>query len=130
MKWSKNMEWARPYVECAQSLFPYERITAIKGYTARLGQVAHQDAGITRAGNGRFTINIRLTNPDGQAERLEDLLVALAHELAHTAVWPHTPRHLIITADILSVMASHAYLDGVKDTQKRLKISRPKKSRT
>jgi hypothetical protein len=120
--YSKNAEWARPYVESVRFLVPLNKLRAVKGYVIAAGLSSSQEAAIIKKGN-RYTITIKLEN-DGKTLHLEDLFVALAHELAHLVEWEHTPAHLRLMAEVLQVFANTAKVEGVRDTSRRLKTCR------
>jgi hypothetical protein len=126
MKLSSNMSWAAPFLDAVEDLVPMERVTEVKGYTVAFGKRERQEASILEAG-GRFRIQLLLTENEGPTRRglhLENLLAALAHELAHTVHWPHTPEHLLLTAKILQRFARVARKEGVQDTSRRLRRSK------
>jgi hypothetical protein len=122
MKISKNMEWSRPYLDAVHA---HVKVSSIKGYVVPPGKEV-QTLGVCHKRRTKHAISIALNensafNTVSKPVRLEDVLFVLAHELAHTVEWDHTPEHLRVTANLLETFAIVSEKLGVKDTSLRLK---------
>jgi hypothetical protein len=121
VKVSKNMEWAFPFLHNSGLV---GKLCAVQGYTVPVGKEV-KTQGLCTVRGSKFEIRICLNRTydhytTSRAAVLEDLLFTLAHELAHTVVWEHSPEHTEITAELLAEFAKTAKRLGVKDTSKRL----------
>ena len=138
IKYIGDMEWARPFVESARDLFPYERLKEIRGYRLPVSLEAQIDGQTHAYSNGTFSITIRRyyrkryrpTKASGSRKKrkkqykhapvfLAELLQTLAHELAHTAnakTWDHTPDHLELELRIMRRFLTVVRQLGIKDT--------------
>ena len=125
-KISKNMQWAAPYLDAAP-LIVRRRVVALRGHVVAPGYEVRALGRCAFPSRGKCTISICLNSTSGpmnqvsKLHRFEDLLFVLAHELAHTLQYDHTPAHLELTAAILKRFAKVAARENVKDTQLRLK---------
>jgi len=118
IQYSKNMRWSKVYVDSAKDLFNHSKVRRIRGYKVSPLHQPAQDASCISKGN-RYDVHVCL-NYGTEQRMLEDVLFALAHELAHTVHWDHTSKHLILTAEILRQFALVTIAEQVPDTQLRL----------
>lgn len=128
VRYSKDMEWVRPYVEDAarRKLFSPMKVVRVSGYRLKPHLEEWQDAGITKV-NGKCTISIRTWSRKHVKGKwvqsriyFYDALDALSHELAHTAEWEHTPRHTELQMAIMASFVKTAKRLGVKDMWSRI----------
>lgn len=106
---STDLKWLSPYLEHVQDLVPFEKIKKIDYYQTRSHQKNKHHLAITHmlANNKTYLIYIRTTRVKEDRipvdiDTQEDILMLLAHELAHVCPngWEHGPKHIKIMADI------------------------------
>ena len=97
-----------------------KRVSRISGYLVPVGK--HLRAmGRCHSKGRRYNITVALNHTRGFVSiplSLEDVLITVAHELAHTVEWEHTPKHLALTTHYLKIFARVAKRIGIKDTSK------------
>ncbi len=120
MKVSANMQWAIPYLNAAKASVRLDRVKSITGYEPKPWQDNVTQAIIYKKGC-IYDIKVNLNDSLSKMARLEDLLIALAHELAHIKEWEHTGKHLDELARILRIFARVTMAEKVADTSKRLR---------
>jgi hypothetical protein len=128
--YSKDLEWLRPYVDSVRKLVPHvEGVDSIKSY--RISKLKNESSEAwCHLQDGRF--HIRLKNyyhivegrdiklvTEVKREYVAKVLDSLAHELAHTTEWEHTPRHFRLQALILVQFSLVLEDQGVTDTWAR-----------
>ena len=96
-RYSKDMAWLEPFVEAVDNLVPTNRIMRIRGYRVRKGLEAATYGSKGTRGN-RYIINLLSEEWSKSKKKFvrdtyEILLDTLAHELAHTVHFKHTPEH-------------------------------------
>lgn len=133
-KFSKNMEWARPYVEAALDLIPKERLRSLGGYIVPANRRIQMYGYTNRDAGGYFDIRLCLNSPadpvpKGKLKRrkvkatyLGTALDTLAHEMAHCAEWEHTVDHMELQLRIMRRFVSVARKLRVQDTWGRVKF--------
>jgi len=125
IKYTKNVLWLKPFVECSSKLIPLNKITNIRGYKVRKGceELAY---GSTIYKKGKYSINIKTHNLVGYSKysgsSISIILDTLAHELAHVKTgFEHTPEHYELTARIALKFSQILYKNGIIDTSKRFR---------
>jgi hypothetical protein len=103
-KFSKNVEWLRPFWEAAADLLPEGKLAAVKGYHVPLTKdIKVLAACHSELGERKVTITICLDVNHIQGGRvvrrkphcMEEFLMIFAHELAHVPQRFHAPYHPI-----------------------------------
>lgn len=116
MRLSKNMEWARPFLKAINA---EAKVEEVSGYRIQLGKEI-MALGRCHPRGDKFKITMCLNRTFNHATQsedmpLEDLLYTLAHEIAHTIEWEHTPEHLFITAQLVETFAQIASKLGIEN---------------
>lgn len=127
MKTHNKTKWLIPYIESVKDLIPTHRIIALKGYKVPKNKYAAQYGACLKDEKGKFTINMRLYRYDQKTKKyvslyLGHILETFAHELSHTKVWDHSPKHMYYTGLILSRFEKVLKAQGIKDTYKHRMI--------
>lgn len=127
MKYYKNMEFLKPYIESAKDLFPYKKFDVLKGYRVKKGKSEQTEGSIHMEDNGRFTISLLTASYYPQEKKYKNktlhfILDTLAHELAHAAEWEHTPRHYEIQSKVSLRFSKVLRKLKVKDSSLRIRF--------
>lgn len=141
-KFTKHVEWLRPFFESAGDLVPIERVKSVQSFKVPRGKTEQTDAIIQRYGNNKtFSISIRthsqeiVSVPDGDGIKaavrhkrryISPLLDSLAHELSHIKHWDHTPAHYELQVKIMLRFAKVLKKLKVKDTWAMAPLRRQK----
>src|SRR5271166_2506128 len=132
IKFSKNVEWLKPFIEGLELLVPIHRVSHVKGYKVKRGLTERAVASTIRCEKTkRYTINIKikaLVNKETEYrdEIIENLLIAVSHELAHIKEWKakgkdHDEDHLQLEARILLHFAKKLNNNGIYNTSNTVK---------
>lgn len=128
MKISPKLEWMRPYAELGMTFVsPDAVLERIGAWT--LGKSRGRDvaASIHQRKNGEpYRIWMHTHYYFGDEVRpwsKIDLLVTLAHEIAHIEDWKHTPKHKKLEAKILSAFMNMLKKEGYVSEEAELKES-------
>lgn len=125
-KYTKKVEWLRPFVESAKDLVPLKQITAVSGYRVKRGQIEQSYGSTVRQSKNKYSINIKIYDltPNGKdykGSHIYMILDTLAHELAHVkAGFDHTPEHYELTARIALKFSHILEKNGIIDTSMRV----------
>lgn len=111
----------RPYLEMAHKYLPpdteIERLGAWSYGTSR-GLNCHASIFQNRAGDP-FRIWLHTDYDAGRFSKI-DLLANLAHELAHTVSWKHTPEHKRLEAKLSGIFMTQLRKDGYTSEEAEL----------
>lgn len=134
IKYSKNLLWLKPFVECAGKHVPINRLKYIRGYKLPLNKDPKAFATLATLPGGYFQMNIRTNTVDVKTLKngtfkpvkhremyLAVMLDTLAHELAHIKHWDHSPEHFILQSKIMVDMGKMLQKLQVPDTYVRCK---------
>lgn len=123
IKYTKNVQWLKPFVESAKNLVNIYNIKSIRGYLVPLHKEACKDGrNISPKGQRKRHITLRIWDHDGKKQyrkRYEDILTVLAHELAHVSYWEHTPDHFELMAKIMVTFKKELVKENITDTSAR-----------
>lgn len=105
IKYSKDLLWLKPFVECLDVL-PLKKLQRIKGYRVAKNLDSQSYGSIVTKDGKKYSINIETytySKKDKQyrKKRIEEILLTLAHELAHLVHWEHTPQHFQLQSNIM-----------------------------
>lgn len=130
--YNKSALWLRPYIKTIKSLIPLEKIHSVKGYKIRKD---HQPSchGLTHKWKGKYLIRIRLWDLNFEKthhvrERYEDILITLAHELAHVIHFPnqpskqHPPEHFKLASKLMIKFTKVLEREMITDTSERFSL--------
>lgn len=121
MKYDKNTLCFKPFVEAVGTYLPDGRLQSLKGY--RVHPKKHpRAAGCCLNVNGWCRITIRTHKYDTLNEKyvaltIEDMLMTLAHELAHLLEWEHTVRHVRLTHQFFGIFINELSRLEIPDVQ-------------
>lgn len=123
MKYTKNTLWLIPFITEVANLIPYKKITNIRGYKVKAG-LSEQTDGSTLNWNNKYSINLLLLTYCTQRKQhrpkpMHFILDTLAHELAHTVHWEHSPEHYALQAKIMLKFAKVLKKLNINDSSKR-----------
>lgn len=117
--YSKNMEWLKPFVRAAKTLVPTERLMKVHGYTVPKGRESTAYGRKYTVGN-RYVITLLAREWSKSKKKFvkdtyEIILDTLAHELAHTVYFKHTPEHYRLKYKIGLRFVKVLKKQGIKD---------------
>ena len=124
IKISQKILWIRDYLKDVERTLPKMKyLTHVSARTPNVGRIQHSYAHIIEDSDTRkYKIVLNLcyfTLESTRAIKRKknyfskiDLLVHLAHELAHLYHWKHTPQHKILEADIVKVFMRRLKKEG------------------
>ena len=125
IKYSKDLEWLKPFVEHYKHSVPLHKIKSIKSYRVKKG-LTERSYGSTIKEGGKYSINLRIylwnrTSREYRYETIAIILDTLAHELAHVkqkgkAFGKHDHKHLNNQAWFLVGFSYILKVLGIKDT--------------
>jgi hypothetical protein len=131
-KFNKNVAWLEPFFAKAKGLVPIHKVSAIKGFSVPLEKTECVDGQMTKHEDGYIVITLRTHNQILRANQngtntayrhkrrmICDVLLVLAHELAHLKYWEHTPEHWELECKIIRRFISELKRRGVKDITTR-----------
>lgn len=135
IKINKKLEWVRPYLKRVKHLVDLSALGRISVKTRFPVTVAQPYHGIIwRKGRGKFTILLTLNyqekykyHDDNKCYlRLKpyskiDILMNLAHELAHITYWDHCPNRQILESRITMLFMNQLLRDGYISEEEELK---------
>ena len=127
IKYSKDLEWLKPFVEHVKYSVPLHRIKSIKSYRVKKG-LTERSYGSTIKDSNKYTINLRVhlwnhTSQEYKNETMAIILDTLAHELAHVKqkskdFAKHDSKHFNTQAWILLGFSYILKVLKIKDTSK------------
>lgn len=106
---ARDLKWFAPYLESVQDLVDFSRVKKISYYMHRSHHKKTHHYAITHKLNNNRTHLIYIRTKLAKNKRIpvdidmqEDLLLLLAHELAHVCPegWEHGPKHIKIMSNI------------------------------
>jgi hypothetical protein len=105
MKLTKNLNFLKPFL-VGLRLVQVSKVSVIRGYRVTTGLNEQQRASIIKYNNNKYCINLKIQNlidrgTDYKYPTIEQILIDLAHELAHLKEWEHTPKHFKLQAKIM-----------------------------
>lgn len=120
--YSKNMLWLKPFVRAAKRFVPVERIMRVHGYRVPKGREAIAFGRKFTFGN-RYVITLlaeEWSKSKGKYVRdtYEIVLDTLAHELAHTVHFEHSPDHHHLKYKIGMAFSKVLKKQGIMDHSK------------
>jgi hypothetical protein len=127
LKYSKELEWLRPYIEKARVCVPnIDKLDAL--YKLPLKKNKRQTiAGVCHEQGGRYKIflyteynSIKKYNPLTLKRKKYskiDIIEHLAHELSHMVHWDHCPKRLILQSQLAIIFAGMLYFDGYESEE-------------
>lgn len=118
MKIAPKLAWMRPYLEVGCQFIPKGKNVTRLGYWpygGRFGKREH--AAIITNDNKNYRVYLKdmyQRKDMSRPSRLSkvDLLQYLAHELAHTLDWEHSPRHKVLEAQLTIIFMKMLDLEG------------------
>jgi predicted metal-dependent hydrolase len=133
MKYIGKTIFLVPFIEACSKILDLDKIVQIKFYSVDYKkQEKTLGSTTTQINHKNFKINIKLlekeytTGKNGKLhfERnnyaiMYSLLETLAHELAHTKHWKHTPDHYLLQGKIMVQFSKVAKSLGIKDLELR-----------
>lgn len=123
IKYSKNALWLKPYVDSAKNLVDLDKVRSVKGYRVAINKKPQCDGRTTQwYMKRRRIITIRIWEAPADIHlrsRYEDILVTLAHELAHIPYWDHTPDHFKLVGKLMVKFAKILERENILDTSSR-----------
>lgn len=123
---SKKLEWLKPYIDIALPLIsPDIIITRITAWDYKKSRGVGCHAAVIRDREGApFRIymhtHFKECNKFIPYSKI-DLLTFLAHEIAHTEHWNHTPEHKTLEVKILKKFISKLKKDGYISEEKEMR---------
>lgn len=101
------------------------KLSTIRGYRVGIGLNEKQRASIVHYTNKKYCINLKTQNhvENGTAYKypiIEQILLDLAHELAHLKEWEHTPKHFKLQAKIMLHFSNVLKELGIVDHSTRI----------
>jgi len=132
-KFNKDVAWLEPFFLKAKGLVPIQKITKIRGFSVPLDKIECIDGQMTKyLPGGPIVITLRTHNQLHRANQngtntayrhkrrmICDMLLTLAHELAHLKHWEHTPEHWELECKIVRRFISELKRQGIKDVTTR-----------
>lgn len=105
LRLTKNVEFLKPFLKGLR-LIQLSKVSTIRGYRVGTGLNEQQRASIIRYSNKKYCINLKVRNLTDHNNSykhptIEQILIDLAHELAHLKEWEHTPKHFKLQAKIM-----------------------------
>jgi hypothetical protein len=122
----KRLEWVRPYLELGQTYLPTgKRIVRLGHWSinGRYGKGTH--ASIITNDDAEFRVYLkteyqnRWMKEPGKLSKI-NILANLAHELAHTADWEHSPAHKKLEAKLSIAFMNKLEEEGYISEEKEL----------
>jgi hypothetical protein len=108
IKYSRDLIWLKPFVEALNisDILPLEKLKSIKGYRVTKGLDSQSYGSIITSNKRKYSINLETQiyskkSQEYKDKSCEEILLTLAHELAHLVHWEHTPGHFRLEASIL-----------------------------
>lgn len=138
IKISNELEWVRTYLRQVKHLVPVETVPKILAIKANREKLHNYRAVICRDEITKEIYYISLYLFVYRTRRIEpfirykvtyskiDILIHLAHELAHLEHWHHTPDHIILQNKINNIFMAHLKKTGYISEEYELKYHRPK----
>jgi hypothetical protein len=131
IKFSKNVEWLRPFADKAANLIPLKKLVQVKGYRVPLENLAQIEGQcVTRDNHKSHIITLRIFKNEQKKvgynkftaykqsrSRVSTILETFAHELAHIKHWEHNPAHWKLQAQIQMRFASLLQSWDVQDIE-------------
>tara|TARA_R110000851_G_scaffold311678_1_gene471943 strand:- start:37 stop:462 length:426 start_codon:yes stop_codon:yes gene_type:complete len=130
MKVSKDLKWVIPFVHFVEDMYPnVKKLTEIR--TIRFSYKSRDRAyGLLEdLGNSKYKLSLRthyqyidfypLSVTKKSFSKL-DLLITLAHELAHLYEWEHTPEHRVLENEICTAFMFKLKQQGYKSEEYEL----------
>lgn len=123
MKLSRDLQWLRPYLRLASPMIPnMKKLEAVKKLSARKDTIPRIHGSTLKCHKGKYTINI-YTHYNSVASLCPaklikkkytkiDMLITLAHELAHMRYWNHTPERQILESQLTIIFMVHLKNQG------------------
>lgn len=134
---AKELEWVREYVQAVQHLLPelkrLKRISAKKAHKDYVQRV-HATCWEYYADHKSYKINLYVSKSSVSSLRplkiklsrysTMELLMNLAHELAHLRHWEHTPDHKSLECSIALVFMNMLKNDGYVSEEAEAKLEK------
>lgn len=123
-KYSKDLEWLRPFVESASKLVNINTIKSIKSYKVTPGLKEQAYGSIIKLNNGECRININPYSYNDTTEKyvgitMSVVLDTLAHELSHIKYFKHNYKHFRLQSLILLKFSGIIKKLKIDDTSRR-----------
>jgi hypothetical protein len=123
---SPKFEWMRPYLEAGSYLLPPGKSITRLGYWSLNGKYGkNSHAAIITNDDLEHRVYMKdmyqrrnMTHPAPFSKI--DLLKTLAHEMAHTADWEHTPAHGRLEAQLSALFMYMLEKEGYQSEEKEL----------
>lgn len=114
-----STKFLEPYLHSVRDLVNIKRIIRIKGYKVPIDNAELIDASLTKyLAAGEYVMAIRTHSNAKSSHKkrsLENILIALAHELAHLKEWEHSIEHFKLELKILSKFTKVMTKLNIKD---------------
>lgn len=124
IKYSKDLEWLKPFVDSAHKLVNLDAIKSIRSYKVKAGLKEQTYGSIIKTVNGECRININpyVWNKKKKkyiGETMSVVLDTLAHELSHIKHFNHNYKHFRTQSLILLKFSGIIKKLKIEDTSKR-----------
>lgn len=134
-KLTKSVTFLEPFLKGLQPIIPMHKVSHIRGYRVAKGLNERGQASIIRHSTKRYTINLKVEalvdgNKQHEYQTIEQILLDLAHELAHLKEWQHTPEHFKLQAKVMLHFAKLLKVNDIKDHSRRINSLRSKHAKT
>lgn len=122
IKYIKNVLWLKPFVDSVKNIVDLSKIRSIRGYRVPVDRNPSCDGKTNYYSEKNHRISIRIWEaPEDKhlRSRYEDILVTLAHEIAHTVYWDHSSDHFKLVGRIMTRFATVIKKENIVDTSDR-----------
>ena len=131
---SKDLEFIREYIELVKHLLPsYKKLKRVTIRKASKTNMQHSNGMITKyfdKAHYRITLFTNFANVESYKPlkiklynfSTLDILVHLAHELAHMEHWYHTPEHKHLECIIMGMFATRLKENGYTSEEDEMKV--------
>ena len=120
-KFSKELVWLKPFIESVDHLISTDKIKSVKGFRVPFNKEQNV-LGRTTKYLGKYTITLLTYQQrfdEHVPELIENILITLAHELAHLRHWDkHDADFANLFAEIFKCFAEELYWLKEMDIQK------------
>lgn len=123
IKYSKDLEWLKPFVESAGKLVNINSIKSIRSYKVAPGLKEQAYGSIIKTSDGKCRININPYSYNENTEKYNGITMSvvldtLAHELSHIKYFKHTYKHFRTQSLILLKFSGIIKKLRIDDTSK------------
>lgn len=122
-KYSKDFEWLAPFVDSVRHLTPVHLLRKVSSSKVPIGKIEQSVGTCIKFSETNYAITILGYKQYGKRHKpeiIENVLVTLAHELAHLIHWDrHDMYFARLMSTIFSVFVEQLETYGIRDIQER-----------